>query len=192
MSTGLRGFLRRHGVDVVSGEPWKFEAWPEIGGSDAEGLVNAKIAAAVSEVSAGNTQAIGQALSTVYDNTVKAAVVALSDDDAAGGILAWENPESVPILVVGFDLLVTTVATADCSVDAGVSADDATSDDTLIDGQDVHTATGAFRAAAAVRLDENEGTAPFLTISKASGSAADLAGFAVIQYVKLPVVEPEE
>jgi hypothetical protein len=169
MGTGIRGALRSRGVEVIAGEPWNFDEWPEVGGSDMEGLIDAKIDADVAAA-----------------GTVRAAVTALAAVDTAGGVMAWQNPETVPILVVGFDLLVTTAATEACTVDVGVSGDATTSDDTLLDGQDVNAATGIFRATAAVRLDEKGGTTDYITASKATGASAGIVGYGVVRYVKLP------
>ena len=115
----------------------------------------------------------------------KVAEVALGVADTGGGVLSWQNPESLPILVTSVDVRTTTKSTGASTIDVGVSANDTTSDDTLIDGADTGTAAGLFSSAAKAVLDENGGTTDYITGSKASGACAGLVGYAYIQYVVL-------
>lgn len=166
--TGLRGALRTRGVNVVAGEPWDFNEWPTVGGVAVDDAMDAAVAAGINE------------------SCVKSAVVALAAVDTAGGLFKWLNPEAVSVLVVGFDLVVTTKSTATCTVDCGLAANGTTSDDELIDGQDVNAAVGIFRATVAVKVDKAGGTKPYLTGSKATGATAGIVGYAVIRYLLLP------
>lgn len=113
--------------------------------------------------------------------------VALAALDTAGGILAMANPEGVDLIVTKLVLNVITVATAACTVDAGIAANATTSADNLIDGQDVNAATGAFGSPSgtngkpAVLWASNQ----YLTVSKVTGAAAGLAGYAYIEYIRV-------
>ncbi len=112
--------------------------------------------------------------------------VALAAADTDGGILSLANPEGADIIVTKLILNVTTIATAACTVDAGIAADGETSADNLIDGQDVHSATGAFAEAGTdgkrAKLWESD---QYLTVSMATGAAAGLAGYAYIEYIRV-------
>jgi hypothetical protein len=113
--------------------------------------------------------------------------VALADADTAGGVLSLANPEGVALIVTGLVLDVTTAATGACTLDAGIAANGTTSNDTLIDGVDVNTAVitadniknAGTNGASARRWGATE----YLTVSKASGAAAGLAGYAYVDYV---------
>lgn len=112
--------------------------------------------------------------------------VALAAADTAGGVLSLANPEGVTLIVKSLVIDVTTKSTAASTVDAGIAANGTTSNDTLIDGVDTGTAAGTFdtqkdagtNGAGARRWGATE----YLTISKASGAAAGLVGFAYIDY----------
>ena len=118
---------------------------------------------------------------------VGALKIALTALDTAGGVLSVANPEGVALIVTDLVLDVTTVATAVCTVDAGIAANGTTLNDTLIDGADVHTATGAFGSPSgsdgvpAVKW----GTTQYLTASVATGAAAGLVGYAYIKYIRV-------
>lgn len=109
--------------------------------------------------------------------------------DTVGGVLKLANPEGVDIIIPSGGLLldITTIATAACTVDAGIDSDGTTSADNLIDGLDVHSATGQFDNIADKGTDGGPhkwGADEYLVISKASGATAGLAGYAYIQYVR--------
>ena len=124
---------------------------------------------------------------------VKCAKVALAAADTAGGILAWQNPETTAILVLRILIDVTTAATAACTADFGAAANATTSADNLLDGLDVNTATSLFdnvsdggtSGKARQRLDAKGGATDYVTGSKATGAAAGLAGSAYIFYVQV-------
>lgn len=124
------------------------------------------------------------------DRVVKVAKVALAAETGAGGVLAWENPESSAILVQRIMFDVTTPADGSATIDVGVAADGTTSDDTLIDGADIGAAAGVFdniddqgtNGESKLRLDENGGTTAFVT-GTASADPAGLVGNAYIEYV---------
>ena len=84
---------------------------------------------------------------------------------------------------------VTTVAASACTLDIGGTAVTATTlSDTLIDGIDVHTATGQFDNLLAANAGTNGltvnkiATGKWVTGSTASGASAGLVGFAYIYY----------
>ena len=121
---------------------------------------------------------------------LKCAKVALAALDTAGGVLAWQNPEAVAIVVSKLVVDVTTKSTAACTADFGSANDATTSADNLIDGIDVGTATilgdntddkGA-NGKSKRRLDAKGGTTDYITGSKATGAAAGLVGNAYIFY----------
>lgn len=113
---------------------------------------------------------------------------ALGAADAAGGVLSLANPEGVDIIVTRLVLDVTTAASAACTVDAGIAANGTTSSDNLIDGCDVNAAAGVFDNTKNVGSNgkgvQKWSPSQYLTISKASGAAAGLAGSAYVEYVR--------
>lgn len=117
------------------------------------------------------------------------AKVALAALDTGGGILAWQNPEGVAIIVERVILDVTTPATAACTGDFGTTATSAaTSSDNLIDGVDLHTAAGQFDnlgdAGTNGKARQKIAAGKWLTGSMASGAAAGLAGYAYVHYYR--------
>ena len=116
----------------------------------------------------------------------RAALAAL---DTGGGVLSLLNPEGVDLIITRLVLDVTTVATAACTVDAGLASAATTSADDLIDGLDVNGATGVFdniddqgtNGQSCLRWESDY----YLTISMASGAAAGLAGYAYIEYLRV-------
>lgn len=137
---------------------------------------------------AAQTTTIAAAAGTVtFDRLVKVARVALAALDTGGGVLAWQNPEASSIIVHRFFLNVTTKATSACTVDAGTTATNATtSSDNLIDGLDVGTAAGLFDnlgdGGTNGKMKQLLAAGKWITVSKASGAAAGLVGFAYINY----------
>lgn len=111
--------------------------------------------------------------------------VALSASDAAGGVAAIANPEGVEVIVTRVVIDVNTQSTGACTVDAGIAANATTLADTLIDGLSV-AAAGTFDnisdAGTNGKARAAWGASQFLTISKASGAAAGLAGNVYIEY----------
>ena len=60
-----------------------------------------------------------------------------------GGMVSWQNPFDVAVLV-SIVLDITTPATGAATADIGIGASAAIDDDTLIDGVDIGTAAGVF------------------------------------------------
>lgn len=116
--------------------------------------------------------------------------VALSDDTGAGGMLGWQNPEDVAIIVTRLVLDITTEATGAAIANFGPAANATTSSDTLLDGVDIGAAAGVFdnienqgtNGKSTARLDEAGGTTDYLTGS-AESDPADLVGTAHIFYI---------
>ena len=121
---------------------------------------------------------------------LKCAKVALANADTAGGVLAWQNPESSAIILVRVVIDRTTKSTGACTLDVGTAANGTTSSDNLIDGLDVGTATGVgdniedkgTNGKSRQRMDAKGGATDYITASKATGAAAGLAGNAYIFY----------
>ena len=124
---------------------------------------------------------------------LKCAKVALGDADTAGGIFAWQNPESSAILVTRVVVDRTTKSTGACTADIGTAANGTTSSDNLMDGVDVGAAAAiedniedkGTNGKARQRLDALGGTTDYITASKATGAAAGLVGNAYIFYVEV-------
>lgn len=121
----------------------------------------------------------------------KVAKVALEAVDTAGGLFAWQNPESVKVLVTRLLVHLTTAAAAACTGDFGPAADATTLNDTGIDGLDLNAAAGLFdnvndagtNGKARFIVDEKGGTNDHVTGSTASGASSGIVGFAYIEYV---------
>ena len=119
---------------------------------------------------------------------VKVARVALAAVDTAGGVFAWQNPESTVILIDRLVLDVTTKTTGACTVDIGTTATSATtSSDTLIDGLDINAATGTFDnitdKGTNGKSRQRLASGKWVTGSVASGASAGLVGYAYVYYV---------
>ena len=106
--------------------------------------------------------------------------------------LAWQNPESVAILVTRILVDITTAGgTATAVLDVGPAASATTHSDTLLDGVDANaTATYDNLLAAdagthgltSAKLDENGGTTDYITGQILTEAATDLVGNAYIFY----------
>lgn len=122
---------------------------------------------------------------------IRRASGALGEADTGGGVVSWQNPEDVAIIVTRLVLDITTKATAACTLDAGPGATATTVSDTLIDGLDANAAAGVFdsiedqgtNGKSTARLDENGGTTDYLTVSKKTGAAAGIVGSYHIFYI---------
>ena len=124
-------------------------------------------------------------------NSQKQAVVQLAAVDTAGGVLSWQNPEATNIIVTRIVLDITTAATGSCSISAGTTPTSATtSSANLIDTLDVNAAAGVFdnlgNAGTLGKTRQKVAAGKWLTISKASGATAGMAGYAYIWYTTLP------
>ncbi len=79
------------------------------------------------------------------NRVIKTAVFSLAGAALQAGVLAWQNPEAVAVIIQRSILHVRTVATGAGTVDIGVTPTSATTEsDTLLDGIDVNAATGVF------------------------------------------------
>jgi hypothetical protein len=115
----------------------------------------------------------------------KVALVAGTTTDG-GDVLSLLNPEGVDLLITRFVLHVTTDATGEANIDAGVAADGTTSSDTLIDGLAI--AAGVFdniddqgnNGAATVAWDSDE----YITVTP-DATCAGLVGYAYIEYIRV-------
>ena len=125
--------------------------------------------------------------------SLKCAKTSLGSSDSAGGILAWQNPETSAIVVVRFVIDRTTKSTGACTADFGTAANGTTSSDNLLDGVDVGAAAAvednvenkSTNGKALQRLDAKGGSTDYITGSKATGAAAGLVGNAYIYYYEV-------
>lgn len=115
------------------------------------------------------------------------AKIALGVADTGGGVLSWVNPHSYAIVINRIEIDVTTKTTGACTADFGITATNATtSNDGLIDGLDIGTATGLFDnitdKGTNGKSRQKLAVGSWVTGSKASGAAAGLVGFVYIHY----------
>ena len=153
-----------------------------------------QVTATASELStlAGVTAVVGDVnllagMNAAGERVTHVAKVALAAVDTGGGIFAWQNPAGVSIIVHKVIIDVATVATGACTIDVGTTATSATTlSDNMIDGLDVHTATGTFGIANGADLNgvaqQKLAAGKWVTGSKASGASAGLVGTAYIHY----------
>ena len=132
-------------------------------------------------------------LEGVVEAGVKVTSVALTPGAANAFAFAWQNPESVAIMVQRILLDKTTAGgTATAVIDIGSAATATTHSDNLIDGADLNS-TGLIdnisdagsSGKARQRLDAHGGTTSFITGQILTEAAAALAGKAYIEYVKI-------
>ena len=121
---------------------------------------------------------------------LKCARVALAAADTAGGVFAWQNPESTAIVVVRVVIDRTTKSTSASTTDIGTAADATTSSDNLLDALNTGATAGVednvtdngTSGKSRQRMDAKGGSTDYITASKASGACAGLAGNAYIFY----------
>ncbi|PKG32406.1 hypothetical protein, partial [Methanoregula sp.] len=132
-------------------------------------------------------------LETVVDAGVKIAAANLAGGAANAFAFAWENPESVPIIVQRVTLDRTAAGgTATAVADVGTAVDATTHSDNLIDGVDLN-ATGPVdnitdkgsNGKSRQRLDANGGTTAWITGQILTEAAAALTGKVYIEYIKV-------
>lgn len=124
---------------------------------------------------------------SVKYKAVMTAQITLADADTGGGVFAWANPHSEDIVVEGVYLDITTVATGACTLDVGTTPTSATTvSDNLIDGIDVNSATGLFdnsdNSGTNGKFSQRLASGKWVTGSKKTGAAADIAGEAFVKY----------
>jgi hypothetical protein len=118
----------------------------------------------------------------------RVAMVPLVGATIHAGVMAWQNPEGVPIVVTRAVVAITTVATAAATLDLGTTTVSAvTASDTLLDGIDIHA------AADALGLGDQTGTngkgtrrlaaGKWVTIKEDSGDATGLVAKLFIFYL---------
>jgi hypothetical protein len=102
--------------------------------------------------------------------------MALVANDAAAGMVSWQNIAVYPVIVTRAILHVTTIAAAACTVSVG-TATTAVLASNLISGQDVHSATGGFFSSTGAVIAAGS----FLTASTASGASAGIVGYLYVE-----------
>lgn len=116
--------------------------------------------------------------------------VPLTALDTGGGVLSWQNPETVPIAVTKLEIDTLIKSIAASTVDAGTTVASATtSSNNLLTGLDTGTAIGLFNntddKGASGKSHQRLAVGGWITISKASGACAGLVGYAYVFYMKL-------
>lgn len=122
--------------------------------------------------------------SSAMERTVR---LPLATSDAAAGLVSWQNPYGIAVVVeILIDL--TTSATGAHTADFGQAAT-AVLSDTLVDGVDLGTAAGLFSSS------DDQGTngrtfrriaaGEFVTGSTATGTAAGLVGNVLIRFLRV-------
>jgi len=129
------------------------------------------------------------------DAGVKIAKVALIGGLANAIAFAWQNPETVPVLVQKVLVDITTEgATATAVMDIGIVANATATADTIIDGlpvtakiiADSITDKGSNGTGRVQKMDAKDGANDYITGKILVADAAALAGTAYVEYVKLP------
>lgn len=118
---------------------------------------------------------------------VSIAVTGSVANDAAGALANWQNPEGQSIEITRLSFNATVIATAACTLDGGTTATSAaTLSDNMIDGADVHSATGLFTnltdAGANGKTGQLLAADKWVTLSTASGASLGLVGTLTIDY----------
>lgn len=115
-------------------------------------------------------------------------VIALAAVRTAGGVLAWANPATGPVLATVV-INRTTKSTGASTIDVGAAANGTTLSDTLMDGFDSGAAeangSNPFQSPGTNGKGYNHVAAgAFVTASEASGDVTGLAGTAVIKFFR--------
>lgn len=137
------------------------------------------------------TAQINTLAGVAFDRSIKVAKTALSGTAihaAAGGVVAWQNPEATAILIDRTFVDVTTVATGACTLDVGTTAVDATTtSDNLLDGIDVNTAIGLFdnitNAGTNGKARQKLAAGKWVTVDEKTGDATGLVGNLYVFYI---------
>lgn len=137
----------------------------------------------------GATLANATAGTPTWVSEKEVAIAIAGGTDTAGGIFAWRPPEqaSQAVVITRVIVNVTTVASAACTINIGPAANATTLNDTLIDGFDAHTATGAFDNVSDVSTNGKSRqvltSGNYVTGSTATGASAGLVGVVYIRYL---------
>jgi len=125
---------------------------------------------------------------------VKVATGSLAGGSANAFAFAWQNPESVQILVLAVQLKVTAAGGASSIIDVGTAGDGTTHSDNLIDGGALDgTPTfylnnindGGTNGKAMQLMDAKGGTTDYITGQILTADAPNLAGTYTIVYIPL-------
>ena len=151
-----------------------------------KGSLAKKIASELSNIETEFTS-----VQTELNASVKVSKGALAAGAADAFAFAWQNPESVKILVQKVMVDITTAGgTATAVLNVGTAANATTGSDNLIDGADLN-ATAVYdtiddqgtNGNANGKLDENGGTTDYITGQIKVEAASSLAGKYYIFYV---------
>lgn len=113
----------------------------------------------------------------------------LTASDAAAGVFQERNTYGTVLIITRVLIYVSTIAGDTCTLDIGVGAGASTSYNTLIDGLDVRTSTGAFGNIKDKGTDGEEvhlwGTSEYVNASMATGATSGLAGKYAIHVIDI-------
>ena len=122
------------------------------------------------------------------DRAVKVGVKAITGAALHAGVLAWQNPEAVAIIVLREWLDITTQSTGASTIDSGVTPTSATtSSDTLLDGVSgaavaVFDSMNAALDSGANAKAQKLAAGKWVTIAEASGDVTGLVANLYIEY----------
>ena len=142
---------------------------------------------------AATAQGDVDALEGVVEAQVKVAVATLAGGAANAFAFAWQNPESVAILIQRIFVDRTAAGgTATAVLNIGTAADATTHSDNLIDGLDANATgladnitDGGTNGKSRQKLDAKDGTTDHITGQILTEAAEALAGKVYIEYVKV-------
>jgi hypothetical protein len=131
----------------------------------------------------------GISTSSATARVEQVAVQSLTGAALNAAVVGWQNPTGSDIIVTRVVLNLTTVATAACTLDVGVTAVSATTtSDTLLDGIDANAAIGVFDSMnAALDAGANAkaqlvSAGKWVTFDEKTGDATGLVAKAYIYY----------
>jgi len=107
--------------------------------------------------------------------------------DTGGGLFAWQPDDTDRVVIVDrVTLDVPTVATAACTVEVGTDSSATGASANLIDGLDVHSASGIFdnlgNGGTNGKTCQKLAAGDYVTGSVASGASAGLVAVVFVQY----------
>lgn len=109
--------------------------------------------------------------------------------DTAGGILEVQNTYGTTLIVTRAIIQLDTVSSGACTIDVGVGDESGAVYDTLIDGLDVRSDTGAFDNVGSGGTNGDSvhtwGSTQYISASKKTGAASGLAGKYAIHVIDI-------
>ena len=155
-----RSIMRAHGLSLKSTKPYFNNGFPTVKVSDVETALNTYIDTTIATAAATN-----------LDSTAvqRVATISLATVHTAGGVAAWQNPETFAIIARAFLDITTGSSVASSTIDVGAAADGTTLGDNIAAAVDA-TAI-AFTQGNWVKIAANGGAADWITASRGAGGA---------------------